>query len=107
MLDLFLKHRDVILAETPGVLCLFRNGDYYEAFEDDARKICRVIGLTLTTKDNAAGDAIAMCGFPYHALDGYLNKLISDGHRVAICEQVKDAQAAKAFPAREVTKTIR
>lgn len=74
----------------PGTLLLFRMGDFYETFYDDAQTVSRVLGLTLTTRNREGADPCAMAGFPYHHLDGYLKKLIREGHRVAICDQVDD-----------------
>lgn len=73
----------------PGTLFLFRIGDFYEAFYDDAKFVAKAIGLTLTSREKGS-NATPMTGFPYHQLEGYLKKLVSLGKRVAVCEQVKD-----------------
>jgi hypothetical protein len=70
----------------PGMLLLFRRGDFYELFEQDAETAAKVLGLTLTSRDNT----MSMAGFPHHSLEGYLHKLLKDGHRVAICEPVDE-----------------
>src|SRR5262249_13816672 len=70
-------------------LLLFRMGDFYELFYDDARVAARVLGLTLTSRDKGE-NPIPMAGFPYHQLESYLAKLIANGHRAAVCEQVED-----------------
>src|SRR6266446_5810843 len=70
----------------PGMLLLFRMGDFYELFEADAEVAARVLGLTLTSRDKT----IPMAGFPHHTLEPYLRKLLHAGHRVAICDQVED-----------------
>src|SRR6516225_8237703 len=86
----------------PGMLLLFRMGDFYELFDADAEVAARVLGLTLTSRDKQ----VPMAGFPHHALDGYLRKLLQGGHRVAICDQVEDAALAKGLVRREVTRVV-
>ena len=79
--------------ETPGTLLLFRMGDFYELFYEDAEIAAKALGLTLTSRDkNSEPIPVPMAGFPYHALDGYLQKLIRSGHRAAICDQVEDPE---------------
>jgi len=92
--------------ETPGSLLLFRMGDFYELFYEDAEVASKVLGLTLTSRDKGSANPIAMAGFPYHALDGYLQKLIRAGHKAAICEQVEDPKTAKGLVRREVTRIV-
>ena len=77
----------------PGMLLLFRMGDFYELFDDDAEVAARVLGLTLTSRDKT----IPMAGFPHHALERYLRKLLQPGHRVAICDQVEDPPWPRAW----------
>jgi DNA mismatch repair protein MutS len=89
-------------ARHPGMLLFFRNGDFYELFEDDAELGSRLLGITLTKRDKE----IPMAGVPHHALDRYLAKLLQAGHRVAICEQVEDAAQAKGLIRREVTRVV-
>src|SRR6516165_8298378 len=86
----------------PGMLVLFRMGDFYELFNDDAETAARVLGLTLTSRDKA----IPMAGFPHHQLESYLRKLLHQGHRVAICDQVEDPAEAKGLIRREVTRVV-
>src|SRR5262245_1441081 len=86
----------------PGMLLFFRNGDFYELFEDDAEVGARVLGITLTRRDKQ----IPMAGVPYHAVDRYLARLLQAGHRVAICEQMEDAAQAKGIIRREVTRVL-
>jgi DNA mismatch repair protein MutS len=86
----------------PGMLLLFRMGDFYELFDDDAEVAARVLGLTLTSRDKT----IPMAGFPHHALDNHLRKLLHAGHRVAICDQVEDPATAKGLVRREVTRVV-
>ena len=78
----------------PGTILLFRVGDFYETFSDDAILISRELGITLTKRNNG-GDQTPLAGFPYHALDTYLPKLVKRGYRVAICEQTEDPESAK------------
>src|SRR5439155_16660330 len=86
----------------PGMLLFFRNGDFYELFEDDAEVGARVLGITLTKRDKQ----IPMAGVPHHALDRYLARLLQAGHRVAICEQMEDAAQARGIIRREVTRIV-
>src|SRR5207253_2949184 len=86
----------------PGMLLLFRMGDFYELFEDDAEVVARVLGLTLTSRDKT----VPMAGFLHHALDPHLRKLLKAGHRVAICDQVEDPALAKGLVRREVTRIV-
>jgi DNA mismatch repair protein MutS len=87
----------------PGTIVLFRNGDFYELFEEDAEVGSRLLGITLTRRDKE----IPMAGVPYHALDRYLGKLLQAGHRVAICEQMEDPRQVKGRPVRrEVTRVV-
>jgi len=89
----------------PDALLLFRMGDFYELFHDDAKEAHRLLGITLTSRDKGA-DATPMAGFPHHQLDGYLAKLIRAGRRVAVCDQVEDPRKAKGLVRREVTRVV-
>ncbi|MGE0375512.1 MAG: hypothetical protein AB7Q45_08870, partial [Planctomycetaceae bacterium] len=95
-----------VKAETPGSLLLFRMGDFYELFHEDAQIAAKVLGLTLTSRDKGSTNPVPMAGFPYHALDGYLQKLIAAGHKAAICDQVEDPKTAKGMVRREVTRIV-
>ncbi len=86
----------------PGMLVLFRNGDFYELFESDAELGHRLLGLTLTRRDKD----IPMAGFPVHKLEHYLNCLLRAGHRVAVCEQLEEAQGGKRIIRREVNRVV-
>ncbi len=92
-------------AACPDALLLFRMGDFYELFFDDARTAAAALGLALTSRDKGE-NAVPMAGFPYHQLDSYLGKLIAGGFRVAICDQVEDAKQAKGLVRREVTRIV-
>src|SRR4051794_15874060 len=89
-------------AQHPGMLLLFRMGDFYETFDDDAELAARVLGLTLTSRDKQ----VPMAGFPHHQLENYLRKLLHAGHRVAVCDQVEDPALAKGLVKREVTRVV-
>src|SRR5436190_1785264 len=86
-------------------LLLFRMGDFYELFYDDAKAAARILGLTLTSRDKGE-NPIPMAGFPYHQLGSYLAKLIAAGLRAAVCEQVEDPKLAKGLVKREVTRVV-
>jgi DNA mismatch repair protein MutS len=86
-------------------LLLFRMGDFYELFFEDAKTAARVLGLALTSRDKG-DDPVPMAGFPHHQLDSYLAKIISAGYRAAICEQVEDPKLAKGIVKREVTRIV-
>src|SRR5687767_6148713 len=86
-------------------LLLFRMGDFYELFFEDAKTVARVLGLTLTSRDKGE-NPIPMAGFPHHQLDGYLGKIIGAGFRAAVCEQVEDPKLAKGLVKREVTRVV-
>ncbi len=87
-------------------ILFYRLGDFYEMFFEDAITVSRELELTLTGKSCGQEERAPMCGIPYHAVDGYLNRLISKGYRVAICEQVEDPKAAKGLVKREVTRIV-
>jgi DNA mismatch repair protein MutS len=89
-------------ARHPGMLLLFRMGDFFETFGEDAEQASRLLGLTLTSRDKS----IPMAGFPHHQLDSYLRRLLHMGHRVAVCDQVEDAALAKGLVKREVTRVV-
>lgn len=95
-----------IKAENPELLLFFRMGDFYELFYDDARKASRLLDITLTTRGESAGQPIPMAGIPYHAVDGYLAKLVKQGESVAICEQVGDPALAKGPVERRVVRIV-
>jgi DNA mismatch repair protein MutS len=98
-LDAKRQHRDAIV--------FFRMGDFYEMFYEDALVAARALDLTLTSRSkDAGGNGIPMCGVPFHAVDGYLAKLVKKGFRVAICEQVEDPKKAKGLVRREVIRVV-
>ncbi|MEM1424694.1 MAG: DNA mismatch repair protein MutS, partial [Planctomycetota bacterium] len=89
-------------ARHPECVLFFRMGDFYEMFDDDARLVHRVLGLTLTERSSG----IPMAGLPYHQLDAYLRRMVDAGHRVAVCDQVQDPKEAKGVVERAVTRVI-
>jgi DNA mismatch repair protein MutS len=91
--------------QAPGAILFFRMGDFYELFGEDAETASRLLGLTLTSRDKGP-QATRMAGFPYHALEGQLRKLIDLGQKVAICEQVEDPKLAKGLVKREITRIV-
>lgn len=90
----------------PDEILLFRMGDFYEIFYDDAIKAAPIIGLTLTARNKKSGDETPMCGFPHHSVAGPLQKLLESGLRVAICDQVEDPATAKGLVKRAVTRRL-
>ncbi len=95
-----------IKAKYQDLILLYRMGDFYETFNDDARIISKVLGIALTKRSHGKASEVPLAGFPYHALDAYLPKLIKAGHKVAICEQVEDPKLAKTVVKREVVEVI-
>ncbi|MEO1652399.1 MAG: DNA mismatch repair protein MutS, partial [Bacteroidota bacterium] len=90
----------------PGALLLFRVGDFYETFGEDAILSSQILGITLTKRHNGAASEIELAGFPHHALDAYLPKLVRAGQRVAICDQIEDPRFAKKLVKRGVTELV-
>ena len=90
----------------PNSILLFRMGDFYETFQKDAEITSKILGITLTKRANGAASSVPLAGFPYHALNQHLYKLLKAGHRVAICEQVEDPKEAKGIVKREVVEIV-
>ena len=99
------QHRS-IKAKYPDAILLFRVGDFYETFGEDAIIAARVLGITLTKRNNGAAAASELAGFPHHALDTYLHKLVKAGYRVAVCDQLEDPKQAKGIVKRGVTEMM-
>src|SRR5258706_5871355 len=95
-----------IKQQVPQALLLFRLGDFYELFYDDAVTAARELEITLTSRNKEKGQAIPMCGVPHHAVEGYLGRLIQKGYRVALCEQMEDPRFTKKLVRREITRII-
>jgi DNA mismatch repair protein MutS len=99
------QHR-AIKQKYPDAVLLFRVGDFYETFGEDAIIASQVLGITLTKRNNGAASSSELAGFPHHALDTYLHKLVRAGYRVAICDQLEDPKAAKGIVKRGVTEMV-
>ena len=92
--------------EYPGCILFYRLGDFYEMFFDDAITVSRELEITLTGKSCGLEERAPMCGVPYHAVEGYLNRLVKKGYKIAICEQVEDPKLAKGMVKREVVRVV-
>jgi DNA mismatch repair protein MutS len=99
------QHR-AIKQKYPDAILLFRVGDFYETFGEDAIHASRILGITLTKRNNGSAASSELAGFPYHALDTYLHKLVKGGFRVAICDQLEDPKQAKGIVKRGVTEMV-
>ncbi|HRX94506.1 MAG TPA: DNA mismatch repair protein MutS [Chitinophagaceae bacterium] len=99
------QHR-TIKQKYPDAILLFRVGDFYETFGQDAVLASQILGITLTKRNNGAASSSELAGFPHHALDTYLHKLVKAGHRVAICDQLEDPKQAKGIVKRGVTDMV-
>ncbi len=95
-----------VKSKYPDTILLFRMGDFFETFDEDARIMSRVLGITLTKRGNGAAGEVPLAGFPHHALDTYLPKLLKAGHRVAVCEQLEDPKQAKGIVKRDVIEVV-
>ena len=95
-----------IKAQYPDTLVLFRMGDFYETFDNDALITSKILGIVLTKRSNGKSSNVNLAGFPYHSIDNYLPKLVKAGHRVAICEQVENPKISKGIVKREVVEII-
>ena len=102
---MMIQHRE-IKARYPDAVLLFRVGDFYETFNEDAIIASRVLGITLTKRSNGAAASADLAGFPHHSLETYLHKLVKAGHRVAICDQLEDPKQAKGVVKRGVTELV-
>ncbi|NNE27005.1 MAG: DNA mismatch repair protein MutS, partial [Saprospiraceae bacterium] len=89
----------------PDAILLFRVGDFYETFGEDAVKSSRILGIVLTSRNNGGSD-VELAGFPHHSLDNYLPKLVKAGYRVAICEQLEKPSKEKKIVKRDVTEVV-
>mgnify|MGYP001822344827 CR=1 FL=1 len=95
-----------IKEQHPGTILFYRMGDFYEMFFEDAETASRVLGITLTSRNKGDENQVPMCGVPYHAVSGYLSKMVKAGYRVAICEQAEDPKEAKGIVKREVVRVV-
>lgn len=101
-----MKQYNAIKAKYPGALLLFRVGDFYETFGEDAIKASKVLDIVLTKRSNGAASEMELAGFPHHALETYLPKLVRAGNRVAICDQLEDPKMVKGIVKRGVTELV-
>lgn len=95
-----------VKAEHPDAMLLFRCGDFYETFGDDAITASKVLGIVLTSRSSADPDAIPMAGFPHHSLETYLPRLVRAGYKVAVCDQLEDPKFAKGIVKRGITELV-
>ncbi len=101
-----MKQYNAIKAKHPGALLLFRVGDFYETFGEDAIRASKILDIVLTKRANGAASHIELAGFPHHSLDNYLPKLVRAGNRVAICDQLEDPKSVKGIVKRGVTELV-
>jgi DNA mismatch repair protein MutS len=101
-----MKQYNSIKAKYPDAILLFRVGDFYETFGEDAVKASKVLGITLTKRANGSASHIELAGFPHHSLDSYLPKLVRAGFRVAICDQLEDPKLTKTIVKRGITELV-
>src|SRR6201993_4702945 len=101
-----MRQYHAIKQQVPNALLMFRLGDFYELFFEDAVVAARELEITLTSRNKEKGAAIPMCGVPYHAAEGYIARLIQKRHRVAICDQMEDPRLAKKLVKREITRVV-
>ncbi|MCD6596120.1 MAG: DNA mismatch repair protein MutS, partial [Bacteroidales bacterium] len=101
-----MKQYNSIKAKHPDAILLFRVGDFYETFGEDAIKAAEILGITLTRRANGSASFVELAGFPHHAVDKYLPKLVRAGQRVAICEQLEDPKLTKKIVKRGITELV-
>src|SRR5664279_4355681 len=101
-----MRQYNAIKEQNPDTVLLYRMGDFYELFSDDAKIASKVLGLTLTSRNHGSAEDVPLAGFPHHALDRYANKLVRAGHKIAICEQTEDPKLAKGLVKRDVVEVI-
>ena len=101
-----MKQFNTIKAKHPTALLLFRVGDFYETFGEDAIKTSKILGIVLTKRANGKAQHVELAGFPYHSLDTYLPKLVKAGQKVAVCDQLEDPKLTKKIVKRGVTELV-
>src|SRR3954469_1761220 len=101
-----MQQHKAIKQKYPDAILLFRVGDFYETFGEDAILAAQILGITLTKRNNGSPASSELAGFPHHALDTYLHKLVKAGYRVAICDQLEDPKLAKGIVKRGVTELV-
>lgn len=101
-----MRQYTAIKQQNPDTILLYRMGDFYELFNDDARVASRVLGLTLTSRNHGGTDNTPLAGFPYHAIDRYATRLVKAGYKIAVCEQTEDPKLAKGIVKRDIVEII-
>jgi DNA mismatch repair protein MutS len=101
-----LQQYQEIKNKVPGTIVFFRLGDFYEMFGEDAQVAAPILEIALTARDAGKGSKIPMCGVPYHAVDSYLNKLVTAGYKVAICEQLEDPALSQGIVKRDIVRIV-
>jgi DNA mismatch repair protein MutS len=101
-----MRQYTAIKEKNPGTLLLYRMGDFYELFNEDAKIASKVLGLTLTSRNHGGAENVPLAGFPHHAIDRYANRLVKAGHKIAICEQTEDPKNAKGIVRRDIIEII-
>ena len=101
-----MRQYNSIKERNPETVLLYRMGDFYEMFNDDAKIASRVLGLTLTSRNHGSAEDVPLAGFPYHAIDRYANRLVKAGYKIAICEQTEDPKNAKGIVKRDIIEVI-
>jgi DNA mismatch repair protein MutS len=101
-----MRQYGAIKAQNPGTVLLYRMGDFYEMFNEDAKIAAKVLGLTLTARNHGGAEDVPLAGFPFHALDRYANRLVKAGYKIAVCEQTEDPKNAKGLVKRDIVEVI-
>jgi len=101
-----MKQYNSIKVKYPDAILLFRVGDFYETFGEDAVKASKILGIVLTKRANGSASHIELAGFPHHSIDSYLPKLVRAGYRVAICDQLEDPKLVKGIVKRGITELV-
>ncbi len=101
-----MRQYNAIKAQNPETVLLYRMGDFYEMFNDDAKIASKVLGLTLTSRNHGSAEDVPLAGFPHHAIDRYANRLVKAGYKIAICEQTEDPKNAKGVVKRDIVEII-
>src|SRR3982751_3894855 len=101
-----MRQYNSIKEQVPNAVLMFRLGDFYEMFFEDAVLAARELEITLTSRNKEKGERIPMCGVPFHAAENYISRLIQKGYRVALCEQMEDPRLAKKLVRREITRIV-
>jgi DNA mismatch repair protein MutS len=101
-----MRQYHAVKQQVPQALLMFRLGDFYELFYEDAVTAARELEITLTSRSKEKDQPIPMCGVPYHAAEGYISRLIQRGYRVAICEQMEEPRPGKKLVRREITRVV-